>query len=547
MVSDLVSKNASFVNADKLEREREIGNGDRIQVGETVFSFIDEERTDKSATSGLNGKEIGGYRILERIGRGGMGTVFKARQISLNRIVALKLLSSKLAVNPTFVEKFVSEARAAGQLNHPNVVQVFDVGQSGGLYYFSMEFMEGGCVQDLLTAREDGRLHWTEALPMVLDASRGLVFAEKRGIIHRDIKPDNLMLTSEQRVKIGDLGLAKRADEEATGDKSIFGTPHFIAPEQAQGKDVTHAADLYALGASFYRMVTGRTPFSGATVKEILRKQITEEPEPIATVVPDFPPDLATIISKLMAKKVEERYQSATKLVEDLEAFQLAHEMELAGAKKANKPLMFGLAGVAVVLIGVVAVLASRDPEIRDREIRVPAPPSEPTVIEKQKTAAEIQRGVEAAATTRGSASSRWRRNRSGWTSPRSTTRSRPTTRGRRTSRRRRPRARARSAPPSTRPSSRRRSSSAPPRTGGRTSSGSSSSSSATGTGPWRSVAPARSSRRSRRRSTCLSSPTRARSSRASRPAWSRRRRRTSRARSPRRSSSWTAGATGTA
>ena len=368
-VTDLSSKNHTYLNAEKLEKAVELANGDRIQVGETVLSFIAEDVTDKATAQGLNGKEIGGYKILDRLGRGGMGTVFKAKQISLNRVVALKVLASKFAKDPKFVEKFVSEARAAGQLNHPNVVQVFDVGQLGGLHFFSMELMEGGCVQDMLSAAPEGRLTWQEAMPLIVDASRGLVFAEKRGIIHRDIKPDNLMLTSEQRVKIGDLGLAKKA-EEGAGDKSIFGTPHFIAPEQAQGKELTHAADLYALGATFYRMVTGKTPFSGETVKEILKKQISEPHQPIPQVVPEFPEDLAAIVDKLMAKKVENRYQSATKIVEDLEAFQLDHQIELSGARKLNKPLMIGAIVVAVAAASVGVYYAFiKEPEVRTETI----------------------------------------------------------------------------------------------------------------------------------------------------------------------------------
>ena len=384
-VTDLGSKNHTYLNAEKLEKPIELTSGDRIQVGETVLSFLSEDIADKSTAQGLNGKEIGGYKILERLGRGGMGTVFKAKQISLNRVVALKVLASKFAKDPKFVEKFVSEARAAGQLNHPNVVQVFDVGQLGGLHFFSMELMEGGCVQDMLSAAPEGRLTWQEAMPLIVDASRGLVFAEKRGIIHRDIKPDNLMLTSEQRVKIGDLGLAKKA-EEGAGDKSIFGTPHFIAPEQAQGKELTHAADLYALGATFYRMVTGKTPFAGDTVKEILKKQINEPHQPIAQIVPEFPEDLAVIVDKLMAKRVENRYQSATKLVEDLEAFQLAHQIELSGARKLNKPLMIGLAVVALAAVGVGIHFAMKPPkEVKGDTVFVPDEESKA----KAKAAAE--------------------------------------------------------------------------------------------------------------------------------------------------------------
>ncbi len=397
LIADLCSRNATYVNEKRLEHEQALAFGDRIQVGETVFSFLAEDQADKGKAGGLAGKDIAGYKILERVGRGGMGTVYKARQISLNRIVALKLLSSRYANDPSFVEKFVAEARAAAQLNHPNVVQVFDVGTVGGLHFFSMEFMEGGAVQDVLSQAENSRLHWTEALPMVMDAARGLVFAERHHIVHRDIKPDNLMLTVENKVKIGDLGLAAKSDE--AGDGKIFGTPHFIAPEQARGKDVSHPADIYSLGASFYRMVAGRTPFNGETVKDILRTQINEPHTPLVQEIEDFPPDLSAILDKMMAKAVEDRYQSATELLEALEAFQIEHHIELAGGRKINKGLLATAAVVILGLIGVVTWQLSKDPEekiikevkYRDRD---PVKPTGPV-----RTAADIRRAKEMAAT----------------------------------------------------------------------------------------------------------------------------------------------------
>ena len=393
LVSDLGSRNATYVNEEQLDREQALAFGDRIQVGETVISFLEEDQVDKGAAGGLAGKDIAGYKILERVGRGGMGTVFKARQISLNRIVALKLLSSRYASDPSFVEKFVAEARAAAQLNHPNVVQVFDVGTVGGLHFFSMEFMEGGAVQDLLSQSEDSRLHWTEALPLVMDSARGLVFAERHGIVHRDIKPDNLMLTVENKVKIGDLGLAAKSDE--AGDGKIFGTPHFIAPEQARGKDVGHAADIYSLGATFYRMVSGRTPFSGATVKDILRAQVNEPHRPLVEEIPDFPPDLSAIVDKMMAKPVADRYQSATQLLADFEAFQIEHHIELAGGRKVNKGLLAVAAIVILGLIGVVAWQLLKAPErevIEKIEYRNTSPVKPTGVV---KTAADIREAKE--------------------------------------------------------------------------------------------------------------------------------------------------------
>ncbi len=382
-VLDLGSRNRTYRNEEELTQEQALSFGDRIQVGETVFSFLEEDKTDEGKAKGLAGKDIGGYKILERIGRGGMGTVYKSRQISLNRICALKVLAAKFAKDPEFVQQFVAEARAAGQLQHPHVVQVLDVGQAGGLHFLSMELMDGGAVQDVLAQREDLRLPWTEAMPMVKDACQGLVFAEKHGIVHRDIKPDNLMLTSEGRVKLGDLGLAQRSDQESDG--KIFGTPHFIAPEQARGKKTTGSADIYSLGATFYRMVSGRTPFAGQSVKEILRKQIGEPHVPLTEEVEDFPADLSAIVDKMMEKQVSDRYGSATELLEDLEAFELAHRMELSGLKKVNKPLLIAGAILIASLIGVVIWQVLKPKDVVTKTIK-----PEPEVIHSGADPAEL-------------------------------------------------------------------------------------------------------------------------------------------------------------
>ena len=367
LISDLGSRNHTYLNEEQLTREVNLAYGDRVQVGETVFSFLQEEKTSSGRAKGLVGKDIGGYKILERVGRGGMGTVYKSRQISLNRICALKVLSAKYAKDPTFVQQFVAEARAAGQLQHPNVVQVFDVGEAGGLHFFSMEYMDGGAVQDMLAERDGSRLEWTEALPMMKDACQGLVFAEKHGIVHRDIKPDNLMLSGEGRVKIGDLGLAQHGDGDDSG--KIFGTPHFIAPEQARGKTTGHTADIYALGATFYRMVAGRTPFSGKSVKEILKRQISEPHVPLTTELVEFPPDLSAIVDRMMEKDPANRFQSASDLLAEIEEFELAHQIELSGLKKVNKPLRIAMGLVLLALLGVVAWLVTRPKDVEFVEV----------------------------------------------------------------------------------------------------------------------------------------------------------------------------------
>ena len=359
-INDMKSRNGTLLNDEKLapDQEKELKIGDKVQVGETIFSFLNDSKEESAG--GLTGKVIGGYKLMERVGRGGMGTVYKAEQISLKREVALKVLSAKLLSDPVFVERFVEEARAAGGLIHPNIVQVIDVGSDRGIYYFSMEFMGNGSVGDVVA--KEGAIPWDRALAMMTDAARGLVFAEKNGIVHRDIKPDNLMLTSEGTVKIGDLGLAKKA-EEGAGDKSIFGTPHFIAPEQAQGKPVDNRADIYALGASMYRVLTGKTPFSGENVKEILVKQIQEEPKPIQELAAEVPDELAAVISKMMKKKPDDRYRSAQGLLEDLERIGVMYHVEAHGAARSARrskaiAAVFGV--VALALGGTVYHFATR-------------------------------------------------------------------------------------------------------------------------------------------------------------------------------------------
>ena len=364
-IKDMKSRNGTLLNDEKLppDQEKDLKIGDKVQVGETIFSFLNDSKEETAG--GLTGKVIGGYKLMERVGRGGMGTVYKAEQISLKREVALKVLSAKLLSDPVFVERFVEEARAAGGLIHPNIVQVIDVGSDRGIYYFSMEFMGSGSVGDVVA--KEGAIPWDRALAMMTDAARGLVFAEKNGIVHRDIKPDNLMLTSEGSVKIGDLGLARKTADLAGDTGQIFGTPHFIAPEQAQGKPVDNRADIYALGASMYRVLTGKTPFSGDNVKEILVKQIQEEPKPLQEFAAECPDELAAVVAKMMRKKPDDRYRSAQGLLDDLERIRVMYHIEAHGAgasARRSKAIAAVATLIALALGGTVYHFATRpDPE----------------------------------------------------------------------------------------------------------------------------------------------------------------------------------------
>ncbi|MBI5778553.1 MAG: protein kinase [Planctomycetes bacterium] len=315
-LSDLDSLNGTFVNRARV-RERLLKPGDMIQVGDTIFSFVSDDPAAQQKS--LVGKIVGGYSIIERIGRGGMGTVYKALQISLKRTVALKILSEDMLKDKTFIEMFLQEARSAGQLNHNNIVQVYDVGRTPeDIYYFSMEYMSGGSIQELLIKRT--RLPLFQSVKMMLDAAAGLSYAEKKGIVHRDIKPDNLMISEDDIVKIGDLGLAKSvsSSQQEKQSNTLMGTPHYLAPEQAQGKAVDHRSDIYSLGASFYRIISGSTPYSASSVKDIIVKKLREDPRPLKEILPSAPDSVVKVISRMMKRKIDERYANSAELIKDL-------------------------------------------------------------------------------------------------------------------------------------------------------------------------------------------------------------------------------------
>lgn len=296
-----VRVNGSEVQASPLS------DGDVIEIGTTRIAF--------GKTQDLGLPQISGYRIIDVLGKGGMGTVYRAEQVSLHREVALKVLKQDQTSDASFIAKFIAEARAAAKLQHPNVVSVFDVEHDGDTYYYAMELMHEGSCEDWL--KQNGVMPVDRAMQVIADAAAGLAYAESLGIVHRDIKPDNLMLDQHGAIKIADLGLASNTSD-ATEARAI-GTPHFMAPEQVLNKELDHRTDLYALGCTFYRLVTGKTPFRGQTVKDILRAQVKDQAEPASRANPEVSNDVAAIIQRLMAKEPSARYQTANDLLEDLE------------------------------------------------------------------------------------------------------------------------------------------------------------------------------------------------------------------------------------
>jgi hypothetical protein len=285
---------------------------------------------------------LGGYRVLKELGRGGMGAVFLARQLSLDRNVALKVMNPEWAKDPTFLARFTREAYAAAQLVHHNVVQIYDIGTDREVNYFSMEFVDGQSLADLV--KRQGKLDVEAAVGYALQAARGLKFAHDQGMIHRDVKPDNLMLNKQGIVKVADLGLVKTpeavAEEEAaagsprppslaavasanvTRAHTAMGTPAYMAPEQA--RDAAHVdarADVYALGCTLYVLVTGRPVFPGKTVLEVLSKHAQEPVVPPDVIVKRVPKALSDIIVKMVAKRPDDRYPDLGAVIGALEDF----------------------------------------------------------------------------------------------------------------------------------------------------------------------------------------------------------------------------------
>jgi len=313
VLTDLDSSNGTFVNGER-QTQVKLSAGDRIALGESLVCFLPETDEDRSARRGpLTDSEVQGYRVGRVLGRGGMGTVYEAVQLSLERKVALKVLAPELTRDPKRVERFVAEARAAGRLNNAHLVGVYDVVEDAGQHLISMELMPGGSLEDLLRER-GGPLPLAETLPLLFDAARGLTYAAEQGLVHRDVKPANLMINETGTVKLCDLGLAIFTSRQ----HDVSGSPHYIAPEQALGEDLDGRADLYALGASWVELLSNDTLYTGSSAGDIARKQVEEPIPDLKAKIPELPDEVDALLRSLLAKKPAERYPSARQLQRDL-------------------------------------------------------------------------------------------------------------------------------------------------------------------------------------------------------------------------------------
>ncbi len=271
------------------------------------------------APADLSGMTLGDFRIDRLLGRGGMGAVYLAEQISLKRPVALKVLLPELTSRPAYLSRFSIEATAVAKLNHPNIVQVYALGEADGVHYIAMEYVEGTNLREYLIRK--GSLDLPLAYSIMRQSASAVGAAGEMGLIHRDLKPENLLLTRKGRIKVADFGLCRDMEADrlhVTQQGTTMGTPLYMSPEQAQGKALDPRSDLYSLGVTYYHMIVGEPPFRAESALATAMKHIREQPVPMRARRPDAPPELDLLVLKLLAKKPDDRYQSAAEMLVDL-------------------------------------------------------------------------------------------------------------------------------------------------------------------------------------------------------------------------------------
>ena len=276
---------------------------------------------DAAPALDLTGRTLGDYHVLRRLGEGGMGQVYLAEQLSLKRKVALKILRADLAANPASLQRFRAEAEAVAKVTHANIIQVYAVGETDGLPYIALEYVEGRNLKEYVTKK--GPPETLLALSIIRQTASALQRAGEAGIIHRDIKPENILLTKKGEVKVADFGLSRCLDGDRppvnlTQSGVTMGTPLYMSPEQVEGKPLDSRTDIYSLGVTSYFMLAGRPPFEGATAFEVAMKHARDEPPPLASIRPDLPEPLCAVVHKMLAKDPAQRYQTGKELLRDL-------------------------------------------------------------------------------------------------------------------------------------------------------------------------------------------------------------------------------------
>jgi serine/threonine protein kinase len=316
-VEDLASRNGTWLNGQRISKGV-LKPGDTLRLGTTQFTL---EEIVEGEPDPLEGTRLGGFELQEAVGKGHYGTVYRALQVALGRPVAVKVLSPECAQDPERVKAFLAEARRAGRLNHPNLVQVHDVVQQDDKYLLIMELMSQSA-GDIL--RDDGPFPEEELIKVVRDIAKALNYAESQRLVHRDVKPDNILVNEEGVYKLADLGIATPiADDGQARQDRIFGSPHYVAPEQAKGAAIDGRADLYALGASAWHLVTGEPLFNG-TSRQIVAAHINDPIPDLRKAAPKLSGQMVEIIVKLLEKTPDKRYANAQELVTQMDRIVMA-------------------------------------------------------------------------------------------------------------------------------------------------------------------------------------------------------------------------------
>lgn len=308
------------------------------QLGETADPQSRRTKSGRTTAGGSSGKsgksgkkkvtQLGDFRLMKKLGQGGMGEVYLANQVSLDRLVALKILSKEMAKKPGFVERFVREARAMARIDHANAVKVYAAESDKGLHYVAIEYIDGQSMQDWID--QQGKLNVGDSVHVVLSCADALNHAHEMNLIHRDIKPDNILVNKKGIVKVADFGLAKALDDEdmsMTQSGTGLGTPLYMPPEQARdAKHVDNRTDIYALGCTFYYFLTGELPFKGDTVLKLIIAKEQGKYDSIRKLNPEVPERLELMIDKMIQKEPKYRYSSCAEIIADLESLGIENE-----------------------------------------------------------------------------------------------------------------------------------------------------------------------------------------------------------------------------
>jgi eukaryotic-like serine/threonine-protein kinase len=345
---------------------------------------------DAAPFGDLTGQTLGDFQVERLLGRGGMGEVYLATQISLNRPVALKVLRPDVLAKPGYRQRFEAEALAVAKLNHPSIVHVYAMGQMDRIHYIAMEYVEGTNLREYIVKR--GALDLAQALSIMKQAGQAIGAAGEAGIIHRDVKPENILITRRGRVKVADFGLCRHMDDEGPHVTQVgitMGTPAYMSPEQAQGYPLDHRSDLYSLGATCYYMLAGVPPFKADSPVAMALKQVREIPSSLLVHRPDLPLEIDRLVMKLMAKDPADRYQSAAEMLADLPKVRGAVQVSSAGQSGGADTLNGAAATMRTEELGAPA--AYQPPALRSPE------PSVPAVVRRKRPAPPVVAAPEAA------------------------------------------------------------------------------------------------------------------------------------------------------